>query len=64
MPSPAPTILNKLLETLPINLRNRLQHSCETVDLEFGSVLCEPEHPFKYVYFPLTGFISLVAVVD
>ncbi len=64
MLSQAPLILNKLLETLPIHLRNRLQHSCESVNLKFGSILCEPERPLKYVYFPLTGFISLVAVVE
>ncbi len=32
--------------------------------MAFGSVLCEADHPYQYVYFPLTGFISLVAVVD
>jgi len=35
----------------------------ELINIEFGQVLCEPDTPYKFLYFPLTGFISLVATV-
>jgi len=55
---------NRLLEGLPQKLRDHLVQTCESVNLKFGNILCEADHPFKYAYFPLTGFISLVAVID
>ena len=39
-----------------------MRHVCD-IELEFGSVLCEPEQTLRHVYFPLSGFISLVATV-
>lgn len=55
---------NKLLALLPVNLRENIYQSCEPVDLRFGSVLCEPGESSAYAYFPLTGFISLVAITE
>src|SRR6185312_6595845 len=43
--------------------RNRILERSEPVDLVFGAILCEPDQPFRYIYFPLTGFISLVMTV-
>lgn len=60
----APPVVNSLISGLPVKERNRLLQSCESVDMVFGDILCEPEQPFKQVYFPLTGFISLVATVS
>jgi len=37
---------------------------CEPVDLVFGDRLSEVDKPIEYVYFPLAGFISLVATLD
>lgn len=37
--------------------------ACAPVELEFGMLLCEPQQPLRQVYFPLSGFISLVATV-
>ena len=51
---------NYLLESLPNKLRDHLRQECELVELSFGDILCEPGKPFPYVYFPITGFISLV----
>jgi len=53
-------VANRLIESLPLNERYRILQCCETVELAFGDILCEPHEPFEYVYFPLTGFISLV----
>ena len=52
---------NRLINGLPQEARTKILKLCETVDLEFGTILCEPNQPFTHVYFPLTGFISLVA---
>lgn len=55
---------NDLIEGLPRADRARILKSCVPVDLVFGAVLCEARRPIVHVYFPLTGFISLVAIVD
>lgn len=60
---PLPPVVNFFLEGLPQKLRDRIVQICESVDLTFGTILCEPDHPFKYAYFPVTSFISLVALV-
>jgi CRP-like cAMP-binding protein len=61
--SPVP-VTNRLIEALPRQDRNRILRCCEPVDIVFGTILCEPEEPYRHVYFPLTGFISLVAIVS
>jgi CRP-like cAMP-binding protein len=57
-------IVNRLLGGLPAKERTRILQQCEPVDLVFGAVLCNPDEPFRHVYFPLSGFISLVAPMD
>lgn len=61
--STATNVVNRLIEGLPHEARNRILRLCEPVELEFGMIVCEADERFKYVYFPLTGFISLVATV-
>ncbi|MDR7092194.1 Crp/Fnr family transcriptional regulator [Cellvibrio fibrivorans] len=63
-PQPLEPATNRLLQGLPPKLRDHLLNSCELVNLQFGTILCEAERPFKYVYFPLTAFISLVTLID
>jgi CRP-like cAMP-binding protein len=63
-PHPLEPATNRLLEGLPPKLRDHMVETCELVNLKFGTILCEPECPFKYAYFPLTAFISLVTVVE
>jgi CRP-like cAMP-binding protein len=46
---------------LPPAERNRILEQSIQVNLAFGDVLCESDQSIGYVYFPLTGFISLVA---
>jgi CRP-like cAMP-binding protein len=41
----------------------RLVARCEAVDLAFGTILCEADDDIENVYFPLSGFMSLVGVV-
>ncbi|MEO6974152.1 MAG: Crp/Fnr family transcriptional regulator [Rhodoferax sp.] len=58
------TTENRLIERLPRKDRLRLLGVCEPVQLVLGTVLCEPAKPALHVYFPIDGFISLVAPVD
>ena len=58
------TVENELIQRLPRKDRARLLASCEQVPLTLTDVLCDPGKPMRYVYFPMEGFISLVAVVE
>jgi CRP-like cAMP-binding protein len=61
MPTAIPlSVVNRLIDNLPRKERNRVLERCDPVDLVFGTVLCEPDEPCRYVYFPLTGFISMM----
>lgn len=55
---------NQLLLLLPGKDRARLLACCTLVTLELGEVLNEPGRPTGFVYFPVEGFISLLAVID
>lgn len=54
-------VLNRLIERLPRRDRLRLLGSCEPFALEFDAVLCQPDRPLHHAWFPLSGFISLLA---
>jgi CRP-like cAMP-binding protein len=58
------TAENHLIELLPRDARRRLLAICEPVDLVLAAVMCEPGKPTKHVYFPVDGFISLIARID
>ncbi len=57
-------VQNRLIERLPRRDRTRLLDLCEPVQLVLSEVLCEAGTPTRHVYFPIDGFISLVARVD
>ncbi|MBK5356082.1 Crp/Fnr family transcriptional regulator [Pseudomonas sp. TH41] len=64
-----PTVLptqegNCLIDSLSGREHNRILRHCEPVDLVYGSILSESDHPLRYLYFPLTGFISLVTTLE
>lgn len=52
---------NMLLDSLPRRDRERLLDSCEPFDMEFGTVLCDVDVPYRHAYFPTSGLISLVS---
>ncbi len=54
------TITNHLIELLPAQERLLLLRHCEVVELQFGIVLCEHNQEYRHLYFPMSGFISLV----
>lgn len=53
-------VVNQLLASLPHKESTRILECCEPVDLVFGTILCESEQSLRHLYFPLTGFISLI----
>ncbi|MND48276.1 hypothetical protein D3C80_391930 [compost metagenome] len=57
-------MINRLLNGIPGRERDRILNRCESVNLDVGSTLCEADQPYSHAYFPLTGFISLVAKLD
>ena len=56
--------VNRLLKALPSSDLRRMLASCDTVELEFGDVLYTVGKKLSHVYFPTTGFISLIMPVD
>jgi CRP-like cAMP-binding protein len=58
------TVENHLIELLPRNDRRSLLALCEPIQLVLAEVLCEPGKPTEHAYFPIDGFISLVARTD
>jgi CRP-like cAMP-binding protein len=55
---------NHLIEQLPRQDRRHLLALCEPVELVLSEVLCEAGQVMHHVYFPVNGFISLVASID
>lgn len=55
---------NLLLASLPRKEYQRFLARCEPVELVSSEILGEPGKRVRYVYFPITSFISLVAPID
>ena len=60
----APLITNHLLQLLSSKERHILLQYCDVVELQFADILCEPNQRYRYLYFPLSGFISLVTTLS
>lgn len=54
---------NLLLSNLSAESRDRLLEGSRLEHLDLAKVLFEPGQPIKYVYFPLSGVISLVTIL-
>lgn len=55
---------NRLLQTLSQRDRRHLLAAGEMIDLVYGEVLYQPLQQIGRVYFPTSGFISLIMTVD
>jgi CRP-like cAMP-binding protein len=55
---------NRLLAALPPAARRRLLARGEQVDFAFAAVLCEAGMAISHVYFPIDGYVTLVAGMD
>lgn len=54
---------NGLLDRVPETEQQALMSFCTEIDLRQSEVLYEPDDALTHVYFPLSGMISLVAVM-
>ena len=61
---PLPTPDNHLIELLPRAAAKTLLALCEPVPLVIQDILCEPGDEPQFVWFPRSGFISLIAAID
>jgi CRP-like cAMP-binding protein len=52
---------NRLLARIPARDRDAISAKCREVGLAFGRVLAEPGAPIRFVHFPVTCSISLIA---
>ncbi len=52
---------NDLISGLPRTVRDGILRHAERVDMPLGTVLCDQAKPYRDAYFPLAGYISLVA---
>ena len=55
---------NRLIEALPKAYRAHVLSLCDLVELTLSDTLYEAGATTRYVYFPIRGYISLIAVVD
>ncbi len=62
----APVVIgtNHLLAALPRNDYEHLLAGCEEIELIFAEMVYQAGDLISHVYFPTTGFISLIAPVD
>lgn len=56
-------VANKLLAALPQEDYERLLPNLETIPLLFKKILYQPNEPIQYVYFPISGVISLLNIM-
>jgi CRP-like cAMP-binding protein len=56
--------INRLLAVLPRRDRDRLLPDLKLVALDFEEILYEPNGPIRYVYFPTSGMIALLLVLE
>lgn len=59
-----PETTNILLASLPRKERNTLFAKLERVALELGDVLHEPKDSVRHVYFPNSGVVSMLTILD
>lgn len=64
MQRPIPQLQNRLLAALPADELARLSPHLSAVELDRGRTLCEPGDPIEQAYFPLTGVISLMTLME
>ncbi len=65
----APSLLqtpnqNLILGALPVLDYKRLLPALEFIELPLGKVLYEPDEPMTHAYFPVTGIISMLYVME
>ena len=59
--APSASGYNMLLAGLPRKQRAQFLSLCEPFEMEFGTVLCTEDTPYRHACFPTSGLISLVS---
>jgi CRP-like cAMP-binding protein len=55
---------NRLLAALPGQVNAHFVADCSLVNLQLGEILFDVGDRVSYIYFPVTGFISMLAIVN
>src|SRR4029078_11723289 len=63
-PTIRPTVVNRLLASLPRAEYKRLSPDLKPIALSFGEVLYEPGDTIKHVYFPNNSIVSLLSALS
>ena len=58
----APDLSNRILDALPKIEYQRLLLRLEICDLNFGDILFQPDELINDVYFPTSGFVSVISI--
>jgi len=62
--SPPDLTSNKLLNALSSEVRSKLERDLEIVEVAYRQVLYRPDDSAHFVYFPLSGVISVLAITS
>ncbi|MHB8551383.1 MAG: Crp/Fnr family transcriptional regulator [Acidiferrobacterales bacterium] len=57
-------VKNSVLRALSRKSFHHMFTRCEQIDLSYGDILSEPGERIRHVYFPNSGLISLLTVID
>src|SRR3954467_9479653 len=57
-------VANRVLDCLSDAAYRRIAPHLKTVELVLGEAIYERNAPLRHVYFPSTGMVSMIAVVD
>lgn len=64
MQTETPTVINRIIASLPSKESRALLERCEKIELFIGDILNEAEEPFLHAYFPVSGCISLTKTLE
>ena len=63
-PPPQQKVLNRLLAALAPDVYERISRTLDVIPLELKTILHKPDEDLQHIYFPGSGFCSLLAVLQ